>query len=203
MSGTFKNKYRIDSTRLVSWDYGWDAAYYITICTQKREHYFGDIVNKKMNLSRAGIIADICWNEIKNHAANIQLGEYIIMPNHIHGILILDGNKTVGESEANHDSNNPVETRHVLSLPDNAKQGENEFYPLSHKRFRNPGKNTISSIIGSYKSAVSKYTHRFGIPFAWQARFYDRIIRDEDSLAQISDYIRNNPFNWELDTWFN
>ncbi len=125
MTEKFKNKYRIPSARLQNWDYGWDGAYFITICTEHRKCYFGDIVDEKMQLSHAGIIADIIWCEIKNHAKNIKMGAYKIMPNHMHGILILDGNRkpweTDGKSEAaqfgdDNLSNTIVETRHPVSV---------------------------------------------------------------------------------------
>lgn len=79
----FQNKYRIHSFRLQNWDYSWDGIYFITICTKGRKHYFGEIVDGKMNLSKIGIIADILWHEIKNHAKNVELGEFVVMPNHI------------------------------------------------------------------------------------------------------------------------
>jgi putative transposase len=88
----YQNKYRIPSARWQDWDYAWDGAYFITICTQNREHYFGEIIENKMVLSNSGTIADILWYEIKNHAKNIELDEFVVMPNHIHGILILRGN---------------------------------------------------------------------------------------------------------------
>ncbi|MFT4018000.1 MAG: hypothetical protein QM668_13625, partial [Agriterribacter sp.] len=102
MSDKFQNKYRIASTRLQNWDYRWNAPYFITICTLNREYYFGEIETGKMVLSKQGILADVLWHEIKNHAKNIDLDEFVIMPNHIHGILILTGNDGVH-----------VETRHA------------------------------------------------------------------------------------------
>ncbi len=86
----FKGKYRIPSTRLQNWNYGWNGAYFITICTKNRIHYFGKVVNGRMQFSHIGIVADILWYEIKNHADHIELGEFVVMPNHIHGILILN-----------------------------------------------------------------------------------------------------------------
>lgn len=87
----FQNKYRIQSTRIQNWDYGWAGSYYITICTRDREYYFGDVVDGKMILSGIGIIAYNMWHEIKNHGNNVELGEFVVMPDHIHGILILNG----------------------------------------------------------------------------------------------------------------
>ena len=69
----------------------------------------------------------------------------------------------------------------------------------SQKRFRNPGKNTVSSIIGGYKSAVSKHANRLGFDFAWQSRFHDHIIRNDDEYQRINDYIENNPQKWNDD----
>ncbi len=101
----FKNKYRIESARLQTWDYASEGSYFITICTKDRNHYFGEIVDAEMQLSPAGILADVFWHEIKNHANNIELGEFVVMPNHIHGILILHA---IDVSD--------VGTRHALSL---------------------------------------------------------------------------------------
>ena len=110
MSDKFKGKYRNESARLQSWDYGSAAAYFITICTKDREHYFGEIRNGKLEISPVGAIAYILWYEIKNHAKDIQFGEFVVMPNHIHGILILNGNNG-GWTDL------MVGTTHALSLP--------------------------------------------------------------------------------------
>ncbi|MCD6366281.1 MAG: transposase [Bacteroidales bacterium] len=185
----YKNKYRIASIRLRNWDYRWAGAYFITICTRHREHYFGEIVNtghalypKKMQLSNIGVIADILWHEIKNHAKNIELGAFIVMPNHIHGILILNDNVA-------------VETLHATSLPQ--PQNNNEFMANI-----SPKSNSISTIIRSYKSAVTKHARRLGYDFGWQPRFYDHIIRNEKSFNTISNYIINNPSKWNDDNFF-
>ena len=203
MTDKFQNKYRIPSTRLQNWDYGHHAAYFVTICTQDRECYFGEVVNGKMNLSGIGIIADILWYEIKNHAQNIELGEFVVMPNHVPGILILNGNNDNDgndndDNDGNDNNNNGngnVETTHALSLQSQQSQQQT----IGQKRFQNQGKNTLSSIIGSYKSAVSKHAHRLGFGFAWQSRFHDHIIRYEQSYQTISEYIINNPIKWNED----
>lgn len=137
----FQHKYRIASARASWWDYGWNGAYFITICTKNREHFFGKIINHKMQLSSIGVLADVFWHEIKNHAKNIELGAFVVMPNHIHGILILDkpenepftnniiddnvrdnihdnDRNNVHDNVRNNRNNvrNNVETRHALSL---------------------------------------------------------------------------------------
>ncbi|MDD4217951.1 MAG: hypothetical protein PHZ24_11525, partial [Bacteroidales bacterium] len=78
----FQNKYRISSARLQTWDYASNGAYFITICTKNRVHYFGKIENEKMILSNVGVITDLLWYEIKNHAKNVELGQFVVMPNH-------------------------------------------------------------------------------------------------------------------------
>ncbi|MFD2516432.1 transposase [Salinimicrobium flavum] len=198
MSATFQNKYKNESTRLQQWDYGWDAAYFITICTKNREDLFGKIVDGKMELSQAGVIADVLWYEIKHHAKNVELGEFVVMPNHIHGIIILEGNKRPGTRDENNDNVVVVGARHALPLLQ--QQQSNNEHPspchqksIGQKRFQNQGKNTLSSIVGSYKSAVTKHANRLNLKFAWQPLFYDHIIRDHRSFENISRYIIQNP----------
>jgi len=217
----FQNKYRIPSARHQNWDYRWDGAYFITICTKDRQHYFGKIENGKMILSNVGILADVFWHEIKNHNKNVELGEFVVMPNHVHGILILNNNEIVNNNETVADDGNGVgnvETGHALSLPHALSLRLNEplneplnkpsvvksnEQTIGQQRFQNIGKNSISSIIGSYKSAVTKHAHRLGFEFGWQTRFHDHIIRDDASFETITNYILNNPENWQEDKFFN
>lgn len=79
----YQNKYRIPSARAAWWNYGWAGAYFITICTRNREHLFGAIQNDEMRLSHCGLLADVFWHEIPNHAQNVELGAFVVMPNHI------------------------------------------------------------------------------------------------------------------------
>ena len=195
MPDKFKNKYRIDPARLQHWDYGWKAEYFITICTKDRNFFFGDIADDKMQLSHVGVIADLCWYEIKNHAKNVELGEFVVMPNHVHGILILNGGGA--ENDVGKMQN---EKTHAFSLQQNTQPPEPKS--IGQQRFQNQGKNTISSIIGGYKSAVTKHAHRLGFDFDWQALFHDHIIRDDKSFQTISEYIKNNPKNWSDDKFY-
>jgi REP element-mobilizing transposase RayT len=95
MADKFQDRYRIPSACLQNWDYRRNAAYFITICTAGRVCCFGHVGDGKMHLSHLGIIADILWHEIINHARNVELDAYVFMPNHIHGILILNGDPLV------------------------------------------------------------------------------------------------------------
>ena len=78
------------SPRWKKWDYSTPGIYFITICTKNREQYFGEVRQGKMILSQIGIIADLLWYEIKNHHKNVELDEYVIMPDHIHGIIVIN-----------------------------------------------------------------------------------------------------------------
>ncbi len=201
----YQNKYRIPSARAQWWNYGWNAAYFITICTANRECLLGNVSDGKMQLSRAGVIADICWHEIKNHAHNIELGEFVIMPNHIHGILILNADDDSAENTAVVPA--AVETGHALSLHNHPPQNPpaRQIQPqktIGQERFQNIGKNTISSIVGSYKSAVTKHANRLGIETGWQPRFHDHIIQNPQEYERITDYILNNPAKWEEDKFY-
>jgi len=209
----YKNKYPIESARLQNWDYCRAGAYFITICTQNRLHYFGEIVGRKMQLSHIGIIADMMWHEMMNHSQHIELGQFVVMPNHIHGVLIITHNDIENVNENDNDNVETghalvetghalVETGHALSLqPKN--QSESIPKPIGKQRFQNIGKNSVSSIIGGYKSAVTKHARRLGFEFQWQSRFYDHIIRDDVSFQKITDYVINNPLNWQEDKFFN
>jgi REP element-mobilizing transposase RayT len=203
----YRNKYRISSARAQWWDYAWDASYFITICTRKMQHFFGRVHNKKMELSPAGIIADRRWRELTEHAKNIELGEHVVMPNHMHGIITLKGNAspflfTPPELQV-------VQTRPALSPPGEEDACENEEdYPdefpqtIGRMRFRNPGKNTLSTILGGYKSGVSRELAEAQCYFGWHARFHDHIIRDAEEYQRIRNYILNNPAQWKADKFY-
>ena len=131
--GKFRNRYRIKSRRAQWWDYSREAAYFVTICTQKKALYFGNIVKQQMVLSPNGELAERLWKEIPSHFPNVSLGSYVIMPNHIHGIIILAPSCEKGENVERGENlnekttnlkNDCVETLHATSLQRNEKQKE-------------------------------------------------------------------------------
>jgi REP element-mobilizing transposase RayT len=193
----FKNKYRIEPGRAQWWDYARDAAYFVTINVKNRHQRFGKIVDGEMILSPAGKIADVCWCEIPDHGKNIELGEYIVKPDHVHGILILNGGRNRergGDRVDSRDKACLVSTINPTITP--------LTEPIGRSRFQNPGKNTLSSIVGGYKSAVSKFVRRLGFEFEWQSRFHDHVIRDQDEYQRICKYILDNPANLADDKLF-
>lgn len=209
----YKNKYRIPSTRLQNWDYGWEAIYFVTICTKDRIHYFGEIDNGEMKLSPIGAIADVLWYELRNHFDNIELDAFVVMPNHIHGIIAINngdngnngnngGNGDNGGTTHTDGTTHTVETTHALSLQLSPQSPPSSSTTIGQKRFQHQGSKTLSSIVGTYKSAVSRHVHRLGYDFAWQSRFYDNIVRNNDALNRIENYIHNNPANWNEDKFY-
>ncbi|MCA6074645.1 transposase [Fulvivirga sedimenti] len=178
----FRGKYRIDTIRLSNWDYGWNGAYFVTICTKNRFHWFGNVRDGKMKLSEIGKLADQCWLSIPDHFPFVKLGNHVIMPDHVHGIIIIDRPVDIG---------NPAEAQDLAPLVAMPKkpllQSNNIFGPQSKN---------LASIIRGYKIGVTKNARKIHPDFMWQSRYYDRIIRDEMAYRNISRYIRNNPVNW-------
>jgi len=183
MEEKYQNKYRIKSARAEWWNYSNAGCYFITICTKNREHFFGEVVDGKMRLTTMGAIVQGFWYDIPYHFSDIRLGAFVVMPNHIHGILILD--KSVS-----------VETLHCNVSTDTEK---NKFYSQISPK---PG--SVSTIIRSYKSICTKHIRKtFPMGnFAWQPRFWDHIIRDHKAYQRIEEYIYANPVKWKIDRFY-
>ncbi len=179
----FKKKYRIPSSRLPGHDYGGNGYYFITICTKNKKPFFGQIKKNKMEYSVIGKITDNFWNKIPIHFDFVLLDEWIIMPDHIHGVIIINNNQRMVEMR-----HNLVETHNYASLQvREMKFSGNTFGPQSKN---------LGSIIRAFKIAVQTYANQNNITFAWQPRYYDRIIRNERELNNVRRYIRNNPRMW-------
>ena len=167
----FKAKYRVQSARLKNWDYTSNGYYYVTICTYERIEYFGKIKNGVVMLSDIGKIADTCWLSIPEYFPFASLDGYVIMPNHIHGIIAID-NGTFRGRDAIYRVSNP-----------------------SHMR-----SNSLSKIIRWYKGRVTIETNiAGGANFYWQSRFYDHVIRNDKTLGLIRKYVTENPLCWNED----
>jgi REP element-mobilizing transposase RayT len=190
----YKNRYRIESARLKGWDYSSPGYYFIIICTKNMECLFGKITGGKIILSEMGKIAEQYWREIPVHFNDIILDEFVVMPNHIHGILsIVPTPKPIVETP-----NLGVSTMGlgVTTIP-----GVSTItgVPTEHdKNIKKPA--NIGIVINQYKRicTIRIRTSNPGISI-WQPRFHDHIIRDENELNRIRQYIIDNPVNWRKD----
>lgn len=205
MQNKFQNKYRISSARLQSWDYSKNGAYFITICTQNREHFFGKIVNQEMQLYELEKLAQQFWLEIPNYFPFIELGNFVVMPNHVHGILIINNpvetRFIASDNEINHEINFVIEkeTRLIASLQE--KISDKNIGGFSGNK--NPMlQHNISKIIRWYKGRCSYESRKIDSNFGWQSRFYDHIIRNSKSFDTIQNYIIENPLKWENDKFY-
>ena len=212
MAEKFRGKYRIPSARLVGWDYGRHAAYFVTICTHNHRHFFGAVKNDEMHLSEIGKIAYAEWaNTTKIRPdMNLELGEFVVMPNHFHAIIIIGENKynqpnctdampCVSEDDGSGDAFN-------ASVRFGRDDGD-AFNASVHlgRDYRNAfvfqSKN-LAAIIRGFKSAVTAKARKIRPDFTWLARFHDHIIRNDKSFCEISEYIEYNPTTWMKDCFY-
>ncbi|HEV8717686.1 MAG TPA: transposase [Candidatus Binatia bacterium] len=170
----FRQKYRVESTRLQTWDYRAAGWYFVTICTYGGICFFGDVVDGEVRLSEIGKIVAEEWQRAEQVRSYVVLDQWVIMPNHMHGIVVI-GNGA------------------VPSVVETPRRGVS----TALSRWK---PNSLGSIIGQFKSVCTKRIWATGFrDFAWQSRFHDHVIRNEKSLNDIREYIINNPMKWELD----
>ncbi len=180
--------------RLPGFDYSGEGNYFVTICTQNRNEYFGKIINGKMILSDAGKIMDKTWNEIPNKFENVKLDVYQIMPDHFHGIISIRRNliyQIQNDDQIQNEKNFINKTNFINEIPTGIefKSGFRNN-PMELKSI------TLGRIIRWFKGRVKFEAGKIIPGFKWQSRFYDRIIRDEKEFYFIEEYIINNPLNW-------
>ena len=169
------------SNRLRGFNYSQCGYYFVTICLKKRTYSFGKIVKSKMRLNEIGIIAQNHWLAIPAHYPDVRMDEFIMMPDHLHGIIVIDRETdepvTVGTEQCS-----------VPTATTNKADGLHHNYGLLSKiikSFKNEVTNAIKKSIGESE-------------FAWQRSYYDHVIRDDQSLIHIREYIIQNPHNWRM-----
>ncbi len=171
----FKNRFLIPSARADFHDYN-GGLYFITICTQNREHFFGEITNSIMQLSEIGQYTNKCIPKITEHNPYARIPLWVVMPNHVHLLVAVEAGD---------------ENQWRQSIP-----GKNEdMQKLSNHQGR------LSTAIGGFKQSVTRYAKEHHIPFSWQSRFHDHIVRTTAEMNKISDYIQHNPSRWQTDTF--
>lgn len=213
----YKGKYRTDSVRLKTWDYSKDGYYFITICTHNREQMFGEIENGIMILNEIGLIVKKEWYESFKIRKELFCDSFVIMPNHIHGIIVIDNPNL---------KTPPVETHGVclddMDLSDISKNTNNQSDTAGDqikdtgldqirdtrrdqikdtRRVSLPGK-SVSSFVSGFKSSVTSKSRKISNKYKiWQPKFYDHIIRNEDEYYKIKNYIETNPLKWNKDIY--
>lgn len=214
----YKNKYRIQSHRRPDWNYSGEGIYFITLVTQNRECNLGQILNRdgkpSIKLSDFGIIVQNEWANSFQIRQELFCDEYIIMPNHLHAIVVLtqtddrgrldDGGGLDGGVGDSH-----VETHGRASLPSQTRSDNNPNHPPNPNFIRKP--RSISSFMAGFKSAVNSKiddfidAHQLNVPkfhrnnHFFQPNYYDHIIRNEGEYQRIKTYIINNPSRWHQD----
>lgn len=179
------DKHHRRTIRVKAYNYSRPGGYFVTVCAQGRKCAFGEIVDGGMSLNRVGEIAKECWERIPQKFPGVTLDEYTVMPNHFHGIVIIGSHLRRGDACVAQNRNDTKRARHASPLQ-----------PCG------PAPGSIGAIIGSFKSAVTKRINEMrGTPVAalWQRNYYERIIRDEEELADMRKYIRENSLRWDID----
>jgi putative transposase len=163
------------SIRLKEYDYSQSGAYFVTVCAWKKENSFGEIKNGEMLLNEYGRIVQEQWNALPGHFVSVETDEFVVMPNHVHGIFML----TVG-------------AQFIAPFPENTTEEQGVMNPAP----------TVGEILRAFKArctnAINKIWNTSGMPL-WQRNYYEHIIRDGQELLAIRDYIRYNPLKWDED----
>lgn len=181
------------SIRLKGYDYSQAGAYFVTIVSWQREMLFGEIVNEEMKLNHNGQIVRDAWFDLKNHYRHVELGAFVIMPNHVHGIIILIDDISRGGSPIIRETTSSDKTN-VGELP--LPKGKTHPYVKPKPRHGLP------EIVRAFKSFSARRINRLrktdGIP-VWQRNYYEHIIRNEREMDNIHRYIESNPARWNDD----
>ncbi|MCZ2480837.1 transposase [Aquirufa nivalisilvae] len=198
----FRNKYRVDSTRKPNWDYRRPGVYYITLVTKNRIHFFGSIVKRipnsdnEMHLSELGKLADKFWQEIPLHFPFVELGNFVIMPDHMHGMLIIKNNP---EIKSNITVSKEEETSFNSNVFEPNFESIQRAYTCSIRENMasiSPKYGSISTVVRSYKSVVSKFAHMINPDFDWHSNYHDYVVLSRNAYDNMQRYTLNNPKNW-------
>ncbi len=209
MVDRYKGKYRIPSARLKNWDYGSNAPYFVTICTDNKICYFGNVKEGKMYLSDSGHLANKYWLEIENKFPCVVLDHFVVMPNHVHGIINIDKPISDGRDaiyRVSNNADNPDAIYRVSNCTDNPDAinrvstvrkiggitGNNN--PMLHEN--------LSRFMNWYKGRCTFEMRRINAKFSWQPRFHEHVIRNEEDYLKIAEYIQNNPRKWQEDKYY-
>jgi len=175
VSGLLRQPPRIAPTTTSNAAVPQPGAYFVTVCTRERECLFGHVVNHEMRSNDAGEVARRCWEDIPDHFPLVELDAFVIMPNHVHGIILITESCTGEKSFA------PT------------------FAPTTTTAPQSPSR-TIGSIVRGFKIGVTKWFRANSDVYSvWQRGYYEHVVRNEGELTAIREYILSNPARWDED----
>ncbi|MDD3405379.1 MAG: hypothetical protein PHH23_03830 [Paludibacteraceae bacterium] len=180
VSDKFQHKYRISSARAAWHDYT-GGAYFVTICTTDKKHYFGEIVHGEMQLSEIGKYLNEQLQNVTSHYPYCEMPLFVVMPNHVHLVVCIEKDETRADSR---------------DVARNVSTKTNVNETMSNK---SPKSGTLSVVIRGIKSSVTKFAYEKNSIFAWQTRFHDHIVRDQNEMNRIAEYIETNVALWDMD----
>lgn len=188
-------KHHRRSIRLKGYDYSQQGAYFVTLCAHNRECLFGEIANGEMQSNEIGEIVVTCWMQLPNHFRNIELDSFVVMPNHIHGIVVIVHEPAryadvARRGEAFTDANGLSDA----SANVNASPLQNMPHGTRPR--------SLNAIVQNFKSITARHIHKipsYAERIIWQRNYYEHIIRNDRDLERVRAYIENNPVNWQKD----
>jgi len=185
------------SIRLQGYDYAQVGAYFVTICANNRECLFGNVVDGEMRLSEYGVVVGDTWNDLPNHYANIALDEFVVMPNHVHGIIIISVGAIHESPPQSATDVGAISVGAIHELPLQRPPTVRQPMDVAQRR-----RMTLPKIVGRFKMNTAKRINEMrrtsGVR-RWQRNYYEHIIRNDESMHRIREYIANNPLQWEFD----
>jgi putative transposase len=192
------------SVRLDEYDYSQPGMYYVTVCTSGRECLFGRVVDDSIVLNAIGEAVEKCWLVIPKHFPHVAIDAYIVMPNHIHGIIMIEDKAGLAGI---HQGFRQKRAWQSLNSIDGCREDLQDIRarhasPLQESKSARFGKRTIGAIIGSFKSAATREAKKVSGDAdlnMWQRSYYEHIVSSESGLNQIRRYISENPANWNTD----
>jgi len=189
----FRDEFRVESIRRKDYDYSSPGVYFMTICTNGFRKDFGVVLKDRLFFSESGEIVDMVWRNIPVQFSSVQIDEFVVMPDHIHGII-----RIMPPIEKRTESQSEIQTTAIKNVQHSAEEKlkggiTGRYNPMLSDH-------SLSKIVRWFKGASSFYIHRrVDKTFSWHTRFYDRIIMNDQDLQFTRNYIRENPRNWLLD----
>ena len=176
-----------NSIRLKGYDYSQEGGYYLTIVTYGRQVLFGAVVGGKMRVNAMGKIVQECWGEIPDHFPNVGVDDFVVMPNHVHGILFIH-------------ENNRAATYSIPLAGARTRRGTIYRAPTKTEQFGKPTAGSLPTIVRTFKATVTRRAGReLSSSNIWQRNYYEHILRDQADYERVASYILDNPLDWDQD----